>query len=236
MKRVYLLTCFIVFSASAGFCQHSFDSLNAYAILNKAIEAQGGKAFLQTIKTMYTVTKTRMDGIVVDWTVKEMLPNKSAFQITNRNRVIYQSWFDGKNGFEIVNGKKKKLDTEENKDKFYKRNIINELDYIDAALWKIKLLGEEKVMNEDCYKIEATLLSGMVKYLYYSKSSFFLLKEEKILNAETNSFFTFFYFSYKQTGQLTHYTEIKFGEIGKFQDGKLVELVINDLVDDKDFK
>ena len=194
MKRVYLLTFIILFYTTAGICQQSFDSLNAYAILNKAIEAQGGRAFLQTIKTMYTVTKTRMDGIVVDWTVKEMLPNKAAFQITNRNRVIYQSWFDGNNGFEIVNGKKKKLDIEENKEKFYKRNIINELDYIDAGLWQIKLLGEEKVMNEDCYKIEATLISGLVKYLYYSKSSFFLLKEEKVLNAERDNFFTFFLF------------------------------------------
>jgi len=236
MKRLYLLTCFIIFYANTGICQQSFDSLNAYAILNKAIEAQGGKAFLQSIKTMYTVTKTRMDGIEVDWTVKEKLPNKGAFTITNRNRVIYQSWFDGKSGFEIVNGKKKKQYVEDYKDKLYKRNIINELDYIDAGLWKIKLLGEEKVLNEDCYKIEATLLSGLVKHLYYSKSSFFLLKEEKILNAERNSFFIFYYFSYKQTGQLTHFTEIKFGEIGKFQDGKLVELVINDLVDDKDFK
>ncbi|HSN61881.1 MAG TPA: hypothetical protein VLR49_13155 [Ferruginibacter sp.] len=236
MKRVYLLTFIILFYTTAGICQQSFDSLNAYAILNKAIEAQGGRAFLQTIKTMYTVTKTRMDGIVVDWTVKEMLPNKAAFQITNRNRVIYQSWFDGNNGFEIVNGKKKKLDIEENKEKFYKRNIINELDYIDAGLWQIKLLGVEKVMNEDCYKIEATLLSGLVKYLYYSKSSFFLLKEEKVLNAERDSFFSFFYFSYKQTGKLTHFTEIKFGEIGKFQEGKLVELVINDLVEEKDFR
>lgn len=236
MRKIISFTIFFVCCFwQTAYCQVS-DSLDAYAVINKAIEAQGGKEYLQSIKTLYTNTKTSMNGIEVNWIVKEMLPNKGSFQIVNNNRVVYQSWFDGKNGYEIVNGKKKKQDAEENKDKAFKKNIISELDYIDTALWKINLVGQEKVMNELCYKIKATLANGLLKYLYYSKSSFLLLKDEKILNANSNDFFTFIFMAYKKAGQLTHYTELKFGDNGKLHDAKIIDWVINQSVEEKDFK
>ena len=38
-----------------------------------------------------------------------------------KNRIIYQSWFDGKKGYAIVNGEKKRRD-EDFKDKKLKKN------------------------------------------------------------------------------------------------------------------
>ncbi|MBK9530316.1 MAG: hypothetical protein IPO42_00715 [Chitinophagaceae bacterium] len=77
-------------------------------IINNAVLALGGKEYLQTIKTLYSDVSTEMEGRQVHWIIKEMLPNKGSFQISYNNRTVYQNWFDGKKGFEIINGEKRK--------------------------------------------------------------------------------------------------------------------------------
>ena len=235
MKQLLLIfSFFILFSAEGRNKSFAGDSLDAHAILNKAIEAQGGKDFLGSIKTLYTNTVTRMDGIEVNWVVKEMLPNKGSFQVVNNNRILYQSWFDGKNGFEIVNGKKRKQNTGENNDKIVKKNIISEMDYVDSSLWTIKLVGQENVLKQMCYKIYACSVNGIVKYLFYSKQSFLLLKEEKILSPDL--VYTFFFMSFVKQGQLTFCNEIKLLKNGKYQEVRILDMAINKNVDDTDFR
>ena len=53
----------------------------------------------------------------------------------------------------IVNGEKRKADPEEFKAKKYKKNIFNELDFIDSSLWTLELIGEEKVNDENLFSI-----------------------------------------------------------------------------------
>jgi hypothetical protein len=236
MHKLLFGISMLLFCNVCGKAQISPESMNAYTVINKAIDAMGGKEFLQSIYTLYTVTQTQLDGFEVNWIAKEMKPNKDYFQIAQNNRTVYQSWYDGKNGFEIVSGIKKKQDEEDNKDKLYKKNIFNELDYVNPILWKIELVGEETVGTDSCYKIKANLINGLIKYLYYSKTSFFLRKEERHLNDSQNSLSTFLFYSYKKFGKLTYYSEIKFTKNGRYQDGKLVDLAINQLVEEKDFK
>jgi hypothetical protein len=209
--------------------------LDAVEIVNKSIDAMGGKENLESIKTLYTDSRTEMEGRQVNWIVKEMLPNKGTFQVVYNNRTVYQNMYDGKNGYEISNGEKKKADDEEFKDKKYKKNIFNELDYIDSNLWKLELIGEEKVDSKLCYKIKATLVNGLVKMLYYDKKTYFLVKTEKIINAEKNTFSTVLYSNYKKFNEITYFTEMKFGNNGQYQTATIVKLLVNEMVTDKDF-
>ena len=236
MKTFALLLFLSFFISKDSNAQNFKNNLDAYEIVKKAIDALGGNEYLKTINTLYTDTRTEMEGRQVHWIIKEMLPNKGSFQITYNNRVVYQDWFDGKKGYEIVNGKKKKEDPESYKDKLYKRNIFNELDYIDSSLWKIAWVGEENVGEDSCYKIKATLVNGLVEYLYFSKASFHLRKTEKVLNLEKERFSTYIFSGYKNFGKLTFYTEMKFGENGNYQIGYIEKLLINEMVDESDFK
>ncbi len=235
MKQILFIASILLLSPSAGRNQSTFEErVTAYSILQRAIEAQGGTAFLSSIKTIYTNTVTVMDGIEVNWVVKEMLPNKGACQVVNNNRVLYQSWFDGKNGFEIVNGKKRKQYADELSDKLIKRNLISELDYVDSSLWTLRLLGEEKILNQVCYKIHARSANGIVKNLFYSKESFLLLKEEKILKPEL--VLTYFFMSFAKQGELTFCNEMKLLKNGKYQELRILDLVINEKVNETDFR
>ena len=227
------LLSMIMFNCISG--QNLIEVKNANDVIENAITALGGKDYLISIKTLYTDISTEMEGRQVDWITKEMLPNKGAFQIVYQGRIVFLNWYDGKTGYEMVNGEKTKADPEEFKDKKYKKNIFNELDYLDTSLWKLELIGEGKVNDEDCYKIKASLINGEVRNLYYSKSTFYILREDKVSNAEKDSFTSTVFSGYRKFGGLTYYSVIKFGDGEKAQVGKIVNLLVNEKISETDF-
>lgn len=227
-----LLQLFLFFTA---FAQKPADIKNAREVINNVITAMGGKEYLLTIKTLYTDMSTEMEGRQVHWITKEMLPNKGSFQIVYNNRIVFQNWYDGENGYELVNGEKTKADENEFKDKKFKRNIFDELDYLDTSLWKLELAGEGKVNKEDCYKIKATLVNGLVKILYISKATFYTLREDKISNAEKGSFTTAFFSDFQKFGHLTYYATLRLGEGKNSQTVKIIKLLPNEKITNSDF-
>ena len=234
--KTLILAFFSVIMFSSGFGQNFKEVKNANDVIENAITAMGGNEYLLSIKTLYADISTEMEGRQVHWITKEMLPNKGAFQIVYQDRIVFQNWYDGTTGYEIVNGEKRKADPEEFKNKKYKKNIFNEFDFLDTSLWKLELIGEEKVNDENCYKIKASLMNGEVRNLYYSKSSFFLLREDKIFNAEKDSFSSTFFSGYQKFGELTYYTVMKFGDDEKAQVGKIINLLVNKNISEKDFQ
>ena len=209
---------------------------NANDVLENAITALGGKDYLLSVKTLYTDISTEMEGRQVHWITKEMLPNKGSFQIVYNDKTVFKNWYDGETGYELADGEKRKADPEEFKAKKHKGNIFNELDYIDISLWTLDLIGEEKVNGENCHKIKASLVNGEVRNIYFSKKSFFMLREDKISNAEKDSFTSTFFSDYKKFGGLTFYSVMKFGKDKKSQVAKIINLLINEKISENDFK
>lgn len=133
-SKIITILIFQILLLPVSFGQQKGDLRDPTEIINNAIKALGGKDYLLSIKTLYTDISTKMEGRQVDWITQEMLPNKGAFQIVYNNRIVDQDWFDGENGFEVVNGEKTKASGSEFKDKKFKRNIFDELDYLDTSL------------------------------------------------------------------------------------------------------
>ena len=175
-KQLSLLPILLLFHSLSALAQ---DSLSARQIIEKNIEAQGGRSTLQSIRTVYTEFATRIQGHDCHVVIKEMLPNKGSFEIVYQGRTVYKSVFDGKQGFDIQNGKKVPEPADDNKDKFFKKNIFNELDYLDTTLYTIGLLPEAMLGQEPVYVIKASLKNGAEHVLYYSKKTFLELKSER---------------------------------------------------------
>lgn len=209
---------------------------DAASIINKSINAMGGKELLLSIRTLYCEMSTKMEGRSVVWVTKEMLPNKGAFQIVYNNRIVFHNFYDGITGYEMVDGQKQKADPDEFKNKAYKKNIFNELDYLDSSIYTIDLVGEAKVNKEPCYKIKATCINGEEKLLYFSKNNFHQLRKETIANGEKDRLSVSEYSDFKQFGKLTYYTTLKFGDAGDLETGKIEKLLINEQVSEADFK
>lgn len=208
----------------------------AVIVVENAINAMGGKEFLKSINTLYCDSKTQMDGRDVNWITKEMLPNKGSFEIIYQNRIVYKSWFDGSLGYELDNGEKKLANQHEFKDKPFKKNIFNELDYIDPSLYKLEYIALDDVESKKCNKIKATLLNGKITYLYFDVKTALLIKSETVKDGEANSFSTVIYGEYSKFKKLTYFTTMRFGSNVDAQSAKIIELFYNEKINETDFK
>lgn len=214
---------------------HAQTELSAQQVIEKNLEATGGKEYLQSIKTLYSDMATEMEGRKVNWITKEMLPNKGSFQIVYQGRTVFQNFYDGEKGYEFTAGKKQLADQAEFSDKKFRKNIFNELDYLDPSLYTVELAGSEKVEKEDCYKVKATCTNGTVRILYYSKKTFLQLREDKS-TTEKGGFSSTYFSGYKKFGKLTYYTYVAFGEGNQMQKAKMVELLVNEKISEDDFR
>jgi hypothetical protein len=232
--KTTLLSFFFLFSLNLTktFAQ---NELTARLIIEKSIEATGGKQYLQSIKTLYSNLDTEMEGHKVNWITKEMLPNKGSFQIIYQGRTVFQNFYDGQKGYEVSEGKKQLADQAEFSDKKFRKNIFNELDFLDSTLYTIKLMGTETVDKEDCFKVEATCINGTVRLIYYSKKTFLQLREDRS-TAEKGNFSSTYFTGYKKYGKLTYFTDMVFGDGEKMQKAKIVDLLVNEKITDDDFR
>jgi len=215
--------------------QDKINNVDAKWVILKSIEAMGGEPLLRSINTLYTEMSTEMSGRPVTWLTKEMLPNKGAFQIIYNNRVVYEDWFNGKQGFEMVNGKKKEEEAAILKDKFPRKNIFNELDYLDTSIYQIYLLHEEKVNNIPCYKIRAVFAGADERHLYIDKKTFQTIKLERVMKGETETKNTTYYSGFKKYGDLVFYSVLTMGDGAEAQTVKITKLLINESISDSDF-
>ncbi len=233
--RFTVSICTFLLSTATLFAQNT-ETNKSIQIIEKAIEAEGGKQFLESIQTFYTKYETEMEGRKVFWIIKEMAPNKGSFEIQYQGRVVYKSFYDGKTGYEVVNGQKTIADQEQFKDKNYRKYIMNSLNYIDPTLYTLEYIGEEKAGNKNCDKIKATLSNGKVSYLYYDKVSSLLVKEETLKNAEKDSFSTVLFEDYKKVGDLMYQGKNIFVSEDGNQVAEIVEAFYNKKITEKDFE
>jgi hypothetical protein len=185
--------------------------------------------------SLHTEMSTEMEGRPVTWVTKEMLPNKGAFQIVYNNRVVYEDWFNGEQGFEMVNGEKKEEDAASLKDKFPRKNIFNELDYLDTSIYHLYLLHEERVNNVMCYKVRAVFTGGYERRLYINKNTFQTIKEERVMTGESKPKSVSYYSGFKKYGDLVFYSVLTMGDGAEAQTASITRLLINESINDKDF-
>ena len=234
LRNIAAILCFLAVCIGVANGQSGQRTLRANDIINKAIDAMGGKAYLQSIKTLYTDFKTNMDGHDVDWIIKEMLPNKGSFAIIYQGRTVYKNWFDGQQGYELAGGEKK-ADTGDFDDKPYKKNIFDELDYLDTSLWKIALVGEDTVNQHSCYKIRGILANGSIQIWYYDKATYYLLRKDRFNDPEKGKSETSYFSDYKKSGKLPYYTKMQFGSGDSATIATIADLKINEQISDSDF-
>lgn len=118
----------------------------------------------------------------------------------------------------------------------YRKNIINELDYLDPSLYKLEYVGEEKANDKLCDKIKATLANGKISYLYYDTKSHLMTKKEVVANIEKNSFSTVLFDDYKKFGELIYDTKETYISEDGNQVSIIEDLYYNKKISEKDFK
>jgi hypothetical protein len=224
--------CSVFAAHQTAFSQNTHET-KAKEIIERAIDATGGKDLLSSIKTLYTKSSTVMDGRNVNYITKEMAPNMGSFEIEYQGRIVYRSWFDGKTGYETVNGEKKVADQEEFKDKLDRKYIMNEMAYLDPSLYKAEFVGTDQ--ENKLQHVKVTAKDGSVTNLYYDTESF-LLKKEVHENPTKGSFSTTLCTEYKKYGDLNYCSKTTLRSENGDQVMTLLDLYYNKNIRKSDFK
>lgn len=227
--RLLLLILSIFFSASTHAQQ------DARWVITQSIGASGGVAALRSVHTLQVEMATEMDGRAVTWVTREMLPNKGSFQIIYEGRVVYQDWFNGHEGYELVNGEAKQLATEELKDKLVRRNIFNEFDYLDPALYKLEKLSDERVNGVDCHVVRATFVSGLVRIMHFDQKTFHCIRELMGREGDFSRASANYYYDFRKYGPIVMYTTMIMGEGKDAQKATISKLLINEGITEASF-
>jgi outer membrane lipoprotein-sorting protein len=176
MKKIYILFCLLVFSASLSFAQ----TLTSDEIVQKYIAAIGG---IDELKKMNQLTLTGLansGGNAYDLFAYEDFAGKFQYAHVSGPGYDVKTYYDTKQGWTIQNGSKSSLSSEtlEQFQPMIEDGTYFYLADMEGRGIKTELMGEAKVNDKDTYKVKFTRNGKDKNIQYFDKETFYLLKME----------------------------------------------------------
>jgi hypothetical protein len=185
MRRPFvpaLLVLLAAISQPRAKAQSKPDVPTAETVLNQYVEATGGKAAYEKVKTRVSTGTIEIPAANIKGTVKltQALPNKLAM-VTELGPIgMSKRVTDGKSVWDLSSLQgDRELDGEEKHAFLRDANLHKELQWKDLYA-KVECVGIEDVNGKPAYKIVLTPKSGKPSTEYYDKTSHLLVKEVSI--------------------------------------------------------
>lgn len=147
------------------------------SVVDKYINAIGGKANLAKITSYTTNASMSMQGQNIDFKIVKAQGGKELTTVTAMGQVVQKQVFDGKTGYSMQMGQRVDITPEEIAEKQKNSEIFEELGFTKSADYKLG--GIEKIGGEDSYAIKG----GNTTY-YYSVATGLKTGETKKVKAK----------------------------------------------------
>lgn len=135
------------------------ETVTVNSILNKYIEAVGGKTALEKVKTLMYTAKASIQGQELTLIKKETAEGKSSQQVDAMGMTLLKSVFNGQTGYAEMQGQRQEMTAEDLAELKY-RGVFPELKMLSSST--LKLEGIENINGSDAYK----LVDGTTAYYY----------------------------------------------------------------------
>jgi hypothetical protein len=177
MKKILIFSLVCMFTTATAFAQ------TADEIVNKHIEAMGGKDKIAAMKTLKMVASVDIGPNMKAPMTMYVVDNKAFRMELEFQGMKMINAFEGETGWYInpFGGKK----DPENMNAEQIRETKNELD-LSGSLFNYKekghtveLIGKEDMEGTDTYKLKVTKKSGDVEYIYLDAASYLELKKTR---------------------------------------------------------
>ncbi len=154
-------------------------SLTVDVLINKTVEAMGGKASIEKIKDVQLTGKVGVMGQSIDVVQKIVQPNSAVMLMSMGGMVISkQAVVDGK--YEVSQQGMQAPITDDIKEGLDESAyLVPELMYQQKG-YKLAIVGIEKVEGKDAIDVELTAPSGKKSHRFYDKESYLLVKTTKV--------------------------------------------------------
>lgn len=147
------------------------------SVVDKYINAIGGKANLAKITSYTTNASMSMQGQNIDFKIVKAQGGKELTTVTAMGQVVQKQVFDGKTGYSMQMGQRVDITPEEIAEKQKNPELFEELGFAKSADYKLG--GIEKIGGEDSYAIKG----GDTTY-YYSVATGLKTGETKKVKAK----------------------------------------------------
>ncbi|RZM30341.1 MAG: hypothetical protein EOO88_01240 [Pedobacter sp.] len=235
MNKIFLTVIFAFVTLESS-SQAGKKTPDLKSVLNGVLEARGGSGYLRSINTFYAEMLNENRGRFTTWITKEMVPNRGAVTILDKDSILYDSWFNGKEAFEIVDGKKREREPGYSAQKRPRKNIFTELDYLDSTLWSMELLPDEIVDGNPCFQVKGTFITRESRLLYIDKGTFRIIKQEDLNLTNGQVELTSYFSDFKKFGDFIFYSTVYFVSEQSISSVKVVRVLINEAVSKTDFE
>ncbi|MGD1320058.1 M16 family metallopeptidase [Chryseobacterium sp. 2R14A] len=156
-------------------------SVTVASVVDKYINAIGGKANLSKISSYTMTAAMSMQGQNIDLKTTKAQGGKEAQTVSAGGMTVQKQVFDGKTGYSEQMGQKVQMTKEEIADNLKNTELFEELGFAKSADYK--LTGIEKINGEDSYAIKA----GDKAY-YYSVKTGLKTGETETVSAQGQTF------------------------------------------------
>ncbi|MFC0426968.1 M16 family metallopeptidase [Chryseobacterium scophthalmum] len=156
-------------------------SVTVASVVDKYINAIGGKANLSKVSSYTTNASMSMQGQNLDFKIVKAQGGKELQTVSAGGMTVQKQVFDGKTGYSEQMGQKVQMTKEEIADNLKNTELFEELGFAKSADYK--LTGIEKINGEDSYAIKA----GDKAY-YYSVKTGLKTGETETVKAQGQTF------------------------------------------------
>jgi len=156
-------------------------SVTVASVVDKYINAIGGKANLAKVSSYTTNASMSMQGQNLDFKIVKAQGGKELQTVSAGGMTVQKQVFDGKTGYSEQMGQKVQMTKEEIADNLKNTELFEELGFAKSADYK--LTGIEKINGEDSYAIKA----GDKAY-YYSVKTGLKTGESETVSAQGQTF------------------------------------------------
>lgn len=144
--------------------------VTAATVLDKFLEAIGGKDKAKALTDMKMAITTEVQGMSLEIEVLSKAPNKSRTLVTMGGQTVMKSVFDGTNASMMQMGQTAPVSEEQKMDMAFDAAIISELLITELGL-ETQLTGIETIEGKKAYAVEITKPSGGKTTYYYDMES-----------------------------------------------------------------
>ena len=154
-------------------------SLTVDVLINKTVEAMGGKASIEKIKDVQLNGKVAVMGQSIDVVQKIVQPGSAVMLMSMGGMVISkQAVVDGK--YEVSQQGMQAPITDDLKEGLDESAyLVPELMYLQKG-YKLNIVGIEQVDGKDAIDVEITSPSGKKSHRFYDAASYLLVKTTKV--------------------------------------------------------
>lgn len=162
------------------------EGITVETVLDRYIQALGGKEKIDGIQSVVIVMNAEMQGIVLETTLYHKAPNKLTTRTSMMGNVLREKVFNGNDGVSVQMGQVSKLEGRDLQDSQIEAVLFSERKWKDLGI-DAQLKGIETIDGKPAYKVVFTLPSGTRKTYYYDCDTYLKVREVESFNGATTT-------------------------------------------------